>query len=72
MIRIICVGKIKESFFRDAIDEYLKRLSKYTKMEIIEIPDCGYDSDRNIELESKNIISKIKSKDYNILMDIKG
>ena len=39
MIKIICVGKIKESFFREAIQEYQKRLSKYTKLEIIELPD---------------------------------
>ena len=32
MIKIICVGKIKEKFYRDAIDEYVKRLSKYTKL----------------------------------------
>ena len=32
MIKIICVGKIKESFYREAINEYLKRLSKYTKI----------------------------------------
>ena len=34
MIRIICVGKIKEKYFSDAIDEYTKRLSKYTKLEL--------------------------------------
>ena len=39
MIKIICVGKIKESFYRDAIEEYLKRLSKYEKVEIIECKD---------------------------------
>ena len=33
MIKIICVGKIKEDYFRDAIDEYKKRLSKYTDLE---------------------------------------
>ena len=39
MIKIICVGKIKEKFFREAISEYEKRLTKYTKLQIIEIPD---------------------------------
>ena len=38
-ISIICVGKIKEKFFRDAIDEYSKRLSRYTKLNIIEVAD---------------------------------
>ena len=72
MIRIICVGKIKESFFREAIDEYKKRLSKYTKLEIIELDDLSMDKTTEIEKESKNIISKLSNKDYNILMDIKG
>ena len=38
-ITIVCVGKIKEKFYRDAIDEYAKRLSKYCKLEIIEVAD---------------------------------
>lgn len=37
MIKIICVGKIKEKYLKDAIKEYQKRLSKYTKLEIIEL-----------------------------------
>ena len=37
MIKIICLGKIKEDFFKDAEKEYLKRLQKYTKLEIIEL-----------------------------------
>ena len=38
-ISIVCVGKIKEKFFRDAIDEYSKRLSRYCKLEIIQVAD---------------------------------
>ena len=38
-INIVCVGKIKEKFFSDAIAEYSKRLSKYCKFEIIEVAD---------------------------------
>ena len=38
-INIICVGKIKEKFFKDAISEYSKRLSKYCKLNILELPD---------------------------------
>ncbi|WP_143809175.1 23S rRNA (pseudouridine(1915)-N(3))-methyltransferase RlmH, partial [Oenococcus oeni] len=36
-IRILVVGKIKEKYFRNALDEYLKRLSRFTKIEIIEV-----------------------------------
>ena len=39
MIKIICVGKIKEKFYREAVLEFQKRLSKYTKLEIIELND---------------------------------
>ena len=38
-INILCVGKIKENYLKDAINEYSKRLSKYCKLNIIEIPD---------------------------------
>lgn len=66
MIKIICVGKIKEDFYREAIEEYKKRLSKYTKLEIIELLDS------NIKNEKDLILKNINSKDYNILLDING
>ena len=72
MIRILCVGKIKENFYQDALYEYQKRLSKYTKLEIIELPD--YDADKNIVLkkESELILKNIKDKDYVITLEIEG
>ena len=39
MIKIICLGKIKETYFEQAIREYQKRLTKYTNLEIVELPD---------------------------------
>ena len=72
MIKIICVGKIKEKFYREAINEYLKRLSKYTKIQIIELPDYNYDDAKTIYEEGKNILSKIKDSDYVITLEIKG
>ena len=66
MIKIICIGKIKEKFYRDAIEEYIKRLSKYHKVEIIELPDS------NIKQEKELILKKIDSKDYIITMEIEG
>lgn len=72
MIKIICVGKIKEKYFKDAMDEYKKRLSKYTKFEIIELPDYNYDKEKTIYEEGKNILSKISDKDYVITMQING
>ncbi len=72
MIKIICVGKIKEKYFKDAIDEYKKRLSKYTSLEIIELPDYNYDINKTKVEEGKNILSKIKDKDFVITMEIDG
>lgn len=72
MIKIICVGKIKEKYFTDAIKEYKKRLSKYTKMEILELPDYNYDKEKTLYEEGKNILSKIKTSDYVITLDIAG
>lgn len=72
MIKIICVGKIKEQYLKDATLEYLKRLSKYTKIEILELPDYNFDIKKTIDLESDNILKNIKETDYNILLDIDG
>ena len=72
MIKIICIGKIKEQYLKDAINEYLKRISKYTKLEIIELPDYNYDIKKTIEIECDNILKNIKETDYNILLDIEG
>ena len=72
MIRIICIGKVKEKFYREAIEEYKTRLSKYTKLEIIELPDYNYDIKKTIKEESDNIIKSLNKSDYNILLDVKG
>ena len=72
MIKIICVGKVKENYYREAIEEYLKRLSKYAKVDIIEVNDLNYDKEKIIREESKLIIDKLNNNDYKILMDING
>ena len=72
MIKIICSGKIKENYLKDAIAEYSKRISKYDKLEIIELPDYDYDLKRTLQKEKENIIKNINLKDYNILLDLTG
>ena len=72
MIRIICVGKIKENYYKESILEYKKRLSKYTKIEIIEINDESMDKKTTIKKEGDNILKYMNSSDYNIVMDIDG
>ena len=70
-MKIICVGKVKEKFFVDAMNEYSKRISKYTKLEIIEIPD---ESNESIAMkkEGEKILSKIKDNDYVVTLEIEG
>ena len=78
-INIICVGKIKETFFREAIDEYSKRLNSYCSLKIIEIkdekiPNNPSEKENQIikEKEGNNILSHIKKDSYTICLDLKG
>lgn len=78
-INIVCIGKIKETFFKDAIEEYSKRLSKYCKLNIIELPDEKIPNKINSsiinnikEKECNNIISHIPKDSYLICLDLKG
>ena len=48
MIKIITVGKIKEKYYIDAVNEYLKRLSKYTKIDLIEVKDEDFDISKTL------------------------
>lgn len=66
MIKIIAVGKIKENYLKEAINDYQKRINKYHKLEIIEIEDD------NIINEKDRILKHINKKDYLIALDIQG
>ena len=73
MIKIICVGKIKEKFFKEAINEYSKRLTKYTKLEIIEVDDINSDDINQILSKERDLILKhLNQKDYVITLEIEG
>lgn len=67
MIKIICLGKLKEKYLVDALNEYKKRISKYSKLEIIELNDL-----ENLDKEKELILNKINNKDYIITLDING
>lgn len=78
-INIICPGKIKEKYLKDAIDEYSKRLSKYCKLNIIEVPDEKVPDKLSETVENeikskegKSIISKLPKDTYLICLDLKG
>ena len=72
MIKIICIGKIKENYLKEAINEYKKRISKYTNIEIIELDDYNYDVKKTLLTEYNSIVKVMNSNDYNILLDIDG
>ena len=73
MIKIITVGSIKEKYLKDAIEEYTKRLSKYTNIEIVEVKDEGLvEPTKAISLEEEKILKHINDKDYIITLEIEG
>jgi 23S rRNA (pseudouridine1915-N3)-methyltransferase len=78
-INIICVGKIKEKYLKDAINEYSKRLSRYCKLTITELQDEKIPDKLNPSLEAEikqkectNIMNHIKKDSFVIALDLKG
>lgn len=78
-ITILCVGKIKEKFYRDAIDEYAKRLGKYCKYEIMEVADeqtpdkAGAALEEEIRArEAKRLLGRIKDNALVCTLEIAG
>lgn len=67
MIKILCIGKIKEDYLDKLIDDYKKRIGKYIKIEIVELKDFA-DYDKKIN----NLVKNIKKSDYNIGLDLSG
>ena len=65
-ITLLTVGKIKEKYLNDLINDYKTRITKYYKIEIIELKDS------NITNESNEILNYLNEKDFNICMDISG
>ncbi len=75
-IKIIALGKIKEKFLKDGIDEFLKRLTPYASIEIIELPAIEI-KDENLtnkilEQEGEKILSHIKPQSFVITLEIQG
>lgn len=66
MIQILCVGKIKESYLNELINDYAKRISRYHKIEIIEVKDS------NMEQEAILLSKYIKPNDFVIAMALEG
>jgi len=78
-ITMICVGKIKEKFYRDAVSEYEKRLGRYCRLEILEVADertpdgAGASIEEQIkEKEGRRILEKIREDAFVCTLEIKG
>ncbi len=78
-VKIICVGKLKDAFFREASDEYMKRLKAFCKAEIVEIPAANLPDDPNeaqieaaLEKEADAILRKLPSGALTVAMCVEG
>ena len=78
-ITIISVGKVKEKFYRDALSEYEKRLSRYCKFQIVEVADektpdkaSAIEEEQIKEKEADRILSHIKEDAFVITLEIQG
>lgn len=63
-IRIICLGKLKEKYLKEAVSEYTKRLSKFCKLEIIELPDEQLPTST-----SESLINEVKDKEAKLILN---
>lgn len=78
-IKIVCVGKLKEKYFKEGIAEYVKRMSRFAKVKIVQVPDekapeklSPAEMEQVKEIEGKRILDKIKDKEYVYVTAIKG
>lgn len=76
---VLCVGKLKETFMRDAVNEYAKRLSRYVKLDVVEVadektPDRASEKEEKLilEREGERLLRHIKGGDYVVALSISG
>ena len=74
MITVVAVGKLKEKAYKDLVDEYVKRLSAYTKVEIIEVADETNQLEyaKVKKLEGERILKAMKKDSFTVLLDLRG
>ncbi len=74
MIKILCVGKIKDKNLSNLIDDYIKKINRYHKLEVIEVKDEAINDNQEFVLnsEGERVLKKIDDSDYVILMDLHG
>ena len=78
-IKVVTVGKLKEKYLKDGIAEYTKRISRFSKLEMIELsdertPDKASESENQkiLEIEGQRILSKVGDRDFVIVLAIEG
>ncbi len=74
MIKIVCVGRIKDKNLKNLIDDYALKISRYHRLEIIEVKDesIGNDEKAVLSVEADRLLEKIRDDEYVILLDLQG
>ena len=78
-IKVVTVGKLKEKYLKDGISEYSKRISRFAKLEMIELADektpdraSELENQKILEIEGQRILSKVGDRDFVIALAIEG
>ncbi|MCD6322207.1 MAG: 23S rRNA (pseudouridine(1915)-N(3))-methyltransferase RlmH, partial [Clostridiales bacterium] len=71
-VKLVCVGKLKEKYLKEACNEYSKRISGFGKIDIIEVQDEKDDRPDAKTIEGKKILKNIRSNEYVVTLEIKG
>lgn len=73
-ITILSPGKVKEPWLKKGIEEYIKRLRRYSKIEIVELTDCpdSWPKEKVLTTEGDRILSKISATDHVVALDLGG
>ena len=72
-INLIVVGKIKEKYLQDGIDEYLKRIKPFCNLKLIEVKESNFfETDKNLSSEASLILNYIQKDDYVVTLEIEG
>ncbi|HII72488.1 TPA: 23S rRNA (pseudouridine(1915)-N(3))-methyltransferase RlmH [Candidatus Woesearchaeota archaeon] len=75
MIRVVFVGKAKEDWIKEALEEYSKRLQRFTNFEMVEVKDeriLGKEAEKIIAAEGERILGLVKDEDFLIALDVEG
>ena len=71
-IKLVCVGKLKEKYLKDACSEYIKRISGFGKIDIIEVQDEKDSRPDALTIEGERILKNLRSSEFVVTMEISG